>query len=168
MLHNLGLYFAHVAGPFRLLASYIFLAGLGTALGALLTWWLLPRLWQYLPRDKGREYAIDAEKSIGKPMSAGILFIPIFVVLCLLTVPFDWRFVGILACVLVAMVVGYLDDRSDGGWSEYRLGAIDLVVALAASMIICQLQPFTIWLPLFKNAIVIGPEIFVPCATVLI
>ena len=140
VLYHLGQYFADIAGPFRLLASYIFLAGLGTALGALLTWWLLPRLWHLLPRDRGREYAIDAEKSIGKPVSAGIVFIPIFIILCLLVVPFDWRFVGILACVMIAMIVGYYDDRSASGWSEYRLGAIDLVIALVASMIICQLQ----------------------------
>lgn len=168
MLYHLGQYFADIAGPFRLLASYIFLAGLGTALGALLTWWLLPRLWHLLPRDRGREYAIDAEKSIGKPVSAGIVFIPIFIILCLLVVPFDWRFVGILACVMIAMIVGYYDDRSASGWSEYRLGAIDLVIALVASMIICQLQPYTIWLPLFKDPVVISPVLFIAGATVLI
>lgn len=168
MLYHLGQYFADIAGPFRLLASYIFLAGLGTALGALLTWWLLPRLWHLLPRDRGREYAIDAEKSIGKPVSAGIVFIPIFIILCLLVVPFDWRFVGILACVMIAMIVGHYDDRSASGWSEYRLGAIDLVIALVASMIICQLQPYTIWLPLFKDPVVISPVLFIAGATVLI
>ncbi len=168
MLYSLGQLLADVAGPFRLLSSYIFLAGLGTALGALLTWWMLPRFWHMLPRDRGREYAIDAEKSIGKPISAGVLFIPLFVVLCLLVVPFDWKFVGILACVVVAMVVGYLDDRSEQGWSEYRLGAIDLVIAIVASMIICGLQPFTMWLPLFKDPITISPSLFILGSTILI
>ena len=168
MLYYLGQLLADIAGPFRLLSSYIFLAGLGAALGALITWWILPRFWHLLPRDTGREYAIDAEKSIGKPISAGILFIPVFVLLCLLVVPFDWKFVGILACVLVAMVVGYLDDRSETGWSEYRLGAIDLVIAIAASMIICGLEPFTLWLPLFKDPITINPSLFVIGATILI
>lgn len=168
MLYLLGQLLADVAGPFRLLSSYIFLAGLGTALGALVTWWMLPRFWHLLPRDRGREYAIDAEKSIGKPISAGILFIPLFVVLCLLVVPFDWKFVGILACVMVAMIVGYLDDRSETGWSEYRLGAIDLVIAIVASMIICGLEPFTLWLPLFKDAITISPSLFILGSTILI
>lgn len=168
MLYLLGQLLADLAGPFRLLSSYIFLAGLGTALGALVTWWMLPRFWHLLPRDRGREYAIDAEKSIGKPISAGILFIPLFVVLCLLVVPFDWKFVGILACVMVAMVVGYLDDRSETGWSEYRLGAIDLVIAIVASMIICGLEPFTLWLPLYKDAITISPSLFILGSTILI
>ena len=137
MLYYLGQYFADVAGPFRLLTSYIFLTGLGTAFAAGLTWWLLPKLWHLLPTDKGREFAVDAEKSIGKPVSGGLLFIPIFLVISLLVVPFDWMFFGILVCVAIAMLVGYLDDRAIGGWSEYRLGAIDLGIALLASMIIC-------------------------------
>lgn len=168
MLYHLGQYLADVAGPFRLLASYIFLAGLGTALGAFITWFALPKLWHLLPRDKGREYAIDAEKSIGKPISAGVLFIPVFVILSLLVVPFNWQFVGVLVCVSAAMIVGYFDDRSQGGWSEYRLGAIDLIIAIAASTIICGLQPYTLWLPLYKDAIIISPALFILGATVLI
>ena len=168
MLYYLGQTFAEFAGPLRLLVSYIFLAGLGTALGALFTWWLLPKYWHILPRDKGREYAIDAEKSIGKPISAGVLFIPIFVILCLLVVPFKWQFFGILACVTAAMTVGYLDDRSEKGWSEYQLGAVDLLIAVIASMIICNLEPQTLWLPLFKDPIVLSPLLFISGATILI
>ncbi len=168
MLYSLGEQLAGLFGPFRLLTSYIFLAGLGTALGALLTWWLLPRFWHWLPRDRGREFAVDAEKSIGKPISAGILFIPLFVIISLLVVPFDVMFLGLLFCVVLAMGVGYFDDRAQGGWSEYRLGAIDLCVALLASMFICQLEPFTIWLPLYKDPIEIGPVLFILGATPLI
>jgi len=168
LLHYLSQLVADVAGPFRLLSSYIFLAGLGTALGTLATWFLIPKLWFLLPTDRGREYAVDADKSIGKPVSAGILFIPMFVAISLLVVPFDWMFLEILICVVVAMVVGYLDDRADGGWSEYRLGVIDLVIAMFASVILCQMEPYTIWLPLFKDQIVVTPVLFILGATVLI
>lgn len=168
MLYFLGHHLADIFGPFRLLTSYVFLAGLGTALGALLTWWVLPRWWSRLPRDRGREYAVDAEKSIGKPVSAGILFVPVFVVVSFLVVPFDWMFLEMLICVLIAMAVGYLDDQSTTGWSEYRLGAIDLVIAFFAAMIICQLEPFVIWLPLFKDPIEVGAWLFVPGSTLLI
>ena len=168
MLYFLGQALADVAGPFRLLVSHIFLAGLGTALGALMTWWLLPRFWRLLPRDRGREYAIDAGESVGKPIAAGILFVPVFVLLCLLVVPFDWKFVGVLACVVGAMLAGYLDDLSEQGWSEYRLGTIDLIVALVASVMICGLEPFTIWLPVFKNPVLVAPWVFIPVATMLI
>ena len=168
MIYYLGQYFADLAGPFRLLVSYIFLGSLGTALGALLTWWLLPKFWHSLPVDRGREYAIDADKSIGKPVSAGIIFIPIFILVSLLVVPLDWKFTGILICAAAAMVTGYFDDRSIHGWSEYRLGAIDLVIAIAASIIICQLQPYTIWLPLYSEPIQVDPILFIAGSTVLI
>jgi phospho-N-acetylmuramoyl-pentapeptide-transferase len=168
LLYYLGQHFADVAGPFRLFTSYIFLCGLGTALGAGLTWWLLPKYWHILPTDKGREFAVDAEKSIGKPVSAGVLFIPIFAVVSLLLVPFNLIFVEILFCVLAAMLVGYLDDRAIGGWSEYRLGAMDLILAILASVIICQMQPYVIWLPLFKDPFILPPALFILGATGLI
>ncbi len=168
MLHELGLALGFLGGPTRLLTSYIFLAGVGTALSALVTWYALPRLWHLLPTDQGREFAVDAEKSIGKPVSGGLIFVPIFVVVALLATPFDIRFLELMGCVLVAMMVGYYDDAAEGGWSEYRLGAIDLGVAVVASMIICQMEDFTIWLPLLKEALVVPPILFVPAASVLI
>lgn len=168
MLYYLGELLADSIGPFRLLSSYIFLAGLGTAVAALLTWWLLPRYWHLLPKDQGRVFAVDADKSIGKPVGAGLIFIPVFLLTSLFTVPFEWRFIETLICVAVAMYVGFLDDSSETGWSEYQLGAADLVIAVVASMIICQLQPFTLWLPLFKDAIEVSPALFIVGATPII
>ena len=168
MLYFLGENLAEFAGPIRLLTSYVFLAGLGTAVAAILTWMLLPRFWHLLPTDQGREFALDAERSIGKPVSAGLIFIPIFVLTSVVVVPFDLMFIQVLLCVLLAMFVGYLDDRSASGWSEYRLGAVDLALAIIASIVICQLEPFTMWLPLYKDPIVVEPWLFILCATPLI
>ena len=136
MLYFLGENLAEFAGPIRLLTSYVFLAGLGTAVAAILTWMLLPRFWHLLPTDQGREFAFDAERSIDKPVSAGLIFIPIFVLTSVVVVPFDLMFIQVLLCVLLAMFVGYLDDRSASGWSEYRLGAVDLALAIIASIVI--------------------------------
>ena len=129
---------------------------------------LLPKFWHLLPTDQGREFAFDAERSIGKPVSAGLIFIPIFVLTSVVVVPFDLMFIQVLLCVLLAMFVGYLDDRSASGWSEYRLGAVDLALAIIASIVICQLEPFTMWLPLYKDPIVVEPWLFILCATPLI
>jgi len=168
LLYFLGENLAEFAGPIRLLTSYVFLAGLGTAAAAILTWMLLPKFWHLLPTDQGREFAFDAERSIGKPVSAGLIFIPIFVLTSVVVVPFDLMFIQVLLCVLLAMFVGYLDDRSASGWSEYRLGAVDLALAIIASIVICQLEPFTMWLPLYKDPIVVEPWLFILCATPLI
>ncbi len=137
-------------------------------MGYLFTWFMLPRFWNFLPRDKGRAFAVDAKQSVGKPISAGIIFIPVFVLLCALLIPFNPNFMGLMLCILTAMLVGYLDDRSKNGWSEYHLGLIDLVLAFSASVLIYNLQSSTIWLPLYKDSIVIAPSLFLIGSTILI
>jgi phospho-N-acetylmuramoyl-pentapeptide-transferase len=165
LLPWLGDSLTEVFGPFRLLASRLFLAGLGTALAAIATWYLLPRLWHHLPTDRGRAYAVGAQKSKGKPVSAGIIFVPIFVAICVLVTPLDpWRWVA-LGCVFLAMLEGYLDDKSPGGWSELKLGIIDLVIAALGAMAVCRLEPFELWLPLIKTPVILSPWLFVPLGT---
>ena len=102
-------------GPFRLFTSRMFLIGLGTTMGALLTWYLLPRLWRLLPRDHGRADAVAAGESVGKPVGAGIVFTSIYFITCLLVLPFTARSLEILGCVLLVMVEGFMDDRSRSG-----------------------------------------------------
>jgi phospho-N-acetylmuramoyl-pentapeptide-transferase len=168
LLPWLGEHLTTFFGPFRLFTSYLFLAGLGAALAALVTWRLLPALWHRLPTDQGRAYAVSAQASKGKPVAAGIVFVPIFVVTCLLVMPFDpWRLVG-LACVVLSMLEGYLDDRSQEGWSELKLGIVDLAIATCGAMAVCRLQPMQLWLPLFKTPVTLAPWLFVPLGTAVI
>lgn len=167
MLFWLGQNFTDVYGPLRLLTSYLFLSGLGTALAAVLTLVLLPRLWRNLPVDRGRAYAVDSEKSEGKPVGAGIIFVPIFLFVCVLTVRLDDRFLGVLGCVGLIMIAGYLDDRA-GGWNEYILGVIDLVVGALAAIAVCGLEPYRLWLPLLTTQVTIEPWIFIPVAAIII
>jgi phospho-N-acetylmuramoyl-pentapeptide-transferase len=167
LLPWLGEYLSTFYGPFRLLSSYLFLAGLGVAMAAFATWYLLPRLWGHLPTDQGRAHAVGAQQSMGKPVGAGVLFIPIFVIVSLLVIPLNWRILAALGCVLLAMLEGYLDDRSKGGWSEYRLGLIDLGISLLAALILCGLEDVQLWLPLIKTPVIVSPWLFVPLATAL-
>ena len=111
MLYYLGQWLTESIGPMRLFSSYLFLAGAGTAAAAVLAWLSLPRLWRRLPTDQGRAHAVGAEKSIGKPMSAGIIFVPMMVVVAFLFVPTSEKVAGVLICLLLAMGVGYFDDR---------------------------------------------------------
>jgi phospho-N-acetylmuramoyl-pentapeptide-transferase len=168
VLYFLVQWFADFAGPLRLLSSNIFLTGAGTAAAALGVWWFLPKCWHWLPRDQGRAHAIGAEHSIGKPMSAGVLFIPIFVLAAFLFVPYHPKIVGILVCLMAAMIVGYLDDRATGGWSEYRLGALDFIVSLAAAWLLCGGESVTLWLPLYKETLTVSPLLYMLMATPLL
>src|SRR3569833_2279350 len=83
--------FGQAWGPLRLFDSFFFLAGIGFAASALVTWALLPKLWRRLPTDRGRAFAVDAEKSVGKPVSAGLIFISIFCIAAMLFVPLTAR-----------------------------------------------------------------------------
>lgn len=155
-------------GPFRLLISRLLLIGLGASLACLLTWWLLPRLWHLLPRDHGRTDAVGAAASVGKPVGAGLIVFLIYVGVCLLVLPFEARTLELLGCTLLMVGEGYLDDRSVKGWSEYRLGLIDLIVSILGAMVLCQLQTVEIWLPVAKAPIAVSPWVYVPVATCLI
>lgn len=156
--------FGQAWGPLRLFNSFFFLAAIGFAVSALVTWTLLPKLWGRLPQDRGRAFAVDAEKSVGKPLSAGLIFISIFCLAALVFVPLTGRPLLTLPFVAAAMVVGFFDDRR-GGFTEYQLAVMDLVIAFGAAAVIYGLQPATIWLPGWKDTLVLSPWIATPLAT---
>jgi phospho-N-acetylmuramoyl-pentapeptide-transferase len=168
LLPWLGQYLLEFFGPFRLFTSYLFLASTGTAIAAAATWYFLPKVWGVLPRDHGRIHAVNAKQAEGKPVGAGLIFVPIFLIASLLVIPFDWRVVGVLGCILLSMIEGYLDDRSREGWSEYALGAFDLGISILGAMALCQFDGYTIWLPLIKTPIVLTPWLFIPLATLVL
>jgi phospho-N-acetylmuramoyl-pentapeptide-transferase len=155
-------------GPFRLLTSYLFRAGLGAALGAVLTFILLPMQWHRLPTDQGRAYAVGAAKSKGKPVAGGVIFVPIFCLISFLVMPISLRYLAVLGLMLLSMVEGYLDDRSHGGWSEVKLGLLDALISVLGAIVVCQLQDTQIWLPLIKEPLTLSPWIYIPLASALL
>jgi phospho-N-acetylmuramoyl-pentapeptide-transferase len=154
-------------GPLRLLDSFFFLAAMGFGASALVTWLVLPRLWDRLPKDRGRAHAVNAEQSVGKPLSAGLIFVSVFAAVCLLFVPLGAQCLYTLPAMLAAMIVGYIDDRR-GGLSEYQLAVLDLIIALAAAAVICGFGNTNIWLPVWKDAITLPPWLAIPLATATI
>ncbi|MGA2378228.1 MAG: phospho-N-acetylmuramoyl-pentapeptide-transferase [Spirochaetia bacterium] len=155
-------------GPFRLLESRVFLIGLGASAAALLTWRLLPRLWHMLPTDQVRAHAVGAQESAGKPVGAGLIFTSLYVLICLLSIPFSLRGAELLGCVVLAMVEGFLDDRTRRGWPEYRLAVADFGISLLGAIALSQFQPVEVWLPVAKAPFMVSPWIWIPAATALI
>jgi phospho-N-acetylmuramoyl-pentapeptide-transferase len=155
-------------GPLRLFSSYLFLAGIANGLSVVLTFLLLPRLWHLLPKDQGRAHAVNAELSIGKPMGAGVIFVPIFAFVALLVAPLQWPYLTVIGCMLAAMYVGYLDDKTRGGWSEYALGACDLAVSIVAATAVCRMSGFDLWLPFLKSPLHLDAWLFIAGGSILI
>lgn len=164
MLSWISTHLGGLWGPLRLLNSFFFLAAIGFAASALTTWVVLPRLWDRLPRDRGRAFAVNAEMSVGKPLSAGLIFVSIFCIAALIFVPFDARCLWTLPFMVAAMIVGFFDDRR-GGFSEYQLAIMDFAIALGVAAVIYGTAPATIWLPGWKGAITLPPWIAIPLAT---
>ena len=168
LLFLIGQYLQGVYGPFRLLTSHLLLGGLGFILCGLVTWLLLPRLKNRLPRDRGRAFAVDSAAAQGKPTGAGVLFVSIFLIIQLFVLPINMQTLGILFLTAFSCWFGFADDRATLAWGEYKKGAIDLMVAGIASLLICRLSDFSMWLPFTKMTFDVPPWIFVPASTVLI
>ena len=169
MLYWLGTLLENSWGPFRLLTSHFFLGGFGFVVCGLLTWLLLPRLAErYCPRDRGRAHAVEANKAQGKPTGAGIVFIPMFLAVQLFVLPLSWEILGVIALTLAACIFGFLDDKSNDAWGEYIKGAIDLVIGVAATLLIGGFDAVEIWLPFTKNQLILSPILYIPLGVVWI
>ena len=166
MIYYLADYLVPLWGPFRLLRSHALLLAGGTFTAALLTWMLLPRLWDSLPRDRGKAICSDlgGMKSAGKPTGAGfwvsLVALPVIVLFAPLK-PWDLAAVGAL---YLAMLFGYLDDRALVPWGELKKGLLDAVVSLAIAAFIflghhemVNGEPVMLaWLPFFKGQVIMN------------
>lgn len=168
MLYLLGEFLENYFGPARLLTSHLNLIIFGLTASFVSVIYLLPRLFRLLPTDRGREFAVEAENSYGKPTGAGVVFVPVFLLFAILVVPPEPRILLTLFLTLIAMVSGYLDDRSNRPWKELVKGLVDLALATAAAFLLYSTEVHTIWLP-FTNRLFEAPMwLYVPLAVILI
>ncbi len=147
--------FSDVWGPLRLLSSQLFLSAVGvllTALGTALVIKYFASMW--LPRDRGRDHAVSSEEAKGKPTGAGMLFIPVYLLVCLLVVPVSPEYMLVYCAVLLAAISGFLDDRSVIAWGEYRKALLDLAIAFGAAACIFGPEPIEIWVPLWVPKVI--------------
>ncbi len=175
MLFYLGAYLQNFFGPARLLQSYTVLITLALYSGYALTYLVLPKFYDMLPHDRGREFTLTAEVAKGKPTGAGSVFITIFAILCILFVPLKPAHTGILILTWLTMLTGFLDDRSTTSWGEYRKAALDLILSIAASVLLYYTSKklsadgnVYYWLPIARHPILIHPVIYTAIGTVLI
>lgn len=113
-----------------------------------------------LPRDGGRAYAINGSKSVGKPRGAGIIFILVFTITCMIFVNLTSEIIIYLILVLAAMLSGYLDDASASPWGEMKKGIIDFIIAVMAAITYLHYNPGTFDIALFKLTVTLNPVIY--------
>jgi phospho-N-acetylmuramoyl-pentapeptide-transferase len=175
MLYYLGGLLKSFFGPARLLQSYAVLIVLALYTGFLIVRYGLPHFWKYLPTDRGREFAESAAAAKGKPTGAGIFFITVFVLICILFCPLNMIQSGTLVLTWLMMLTGFLDDNSTKSWGEYRKALLDLVISLAASLLLIYCLSKTtadgsllLWLPFVSHQVKVAPWLYVLISTVLL
>jgi len=93
-----------------------------------------------LPRDEGRAFAVNGEKSKGKPRGAGIIFILVFAICTLLLLPMSWERTIYMVMIVLAMLSGFFDDASEKPWGRVKKGLMDLAIAActAITFVVCN------------------------------
>ena len=171
MLYYLASVLQRFFGPFRLLQSYAVLITVSLYAGFFITVFLLPKTYRFLPKDRGREFTINAEAAVGKPTGAGVIFISIFALLSFILVPLDVTQIVMMVFTVLVMLTGYLDDRATRSWGEYFKGALDLALSLAASLALFYLYfkgTIFYWLPFNSAQIAVHPAVFLTVSTLIL
>ena len=133
MIYYLSQYLTPHWGPFRLLQSHALLLAGGAFVAAFLTLFFLPRLWNRLPRDRGKAICTDlgGMKSAGKPTGSGYYVTLLILPVIILFAPLKFWDLMVVAMLYAAMLFGYLDDRAMVPWGELKKGLLDAVVSVA-------------------------------------
>lgn len=121
-----------------------------------------------LPKDAGREFAVDGKLSAGKPRGAGIIFVLSFVAAAFLFAPINAEIVIYLILTVICMMTGFLDDASKTSWGEFKKGFLDLCVAALVAMTFLRYNTNVIELALFHMEITIPPVLFAILTVILV
>jgi phospho-N-acetylmuramoyl-pentapeptide-transferase len=169
MLYHLSGILQQYWGPFRLLSSHSLLLAGGTFFAAMAIAIFLPRLWNRLPRDRGKAICgADGMKSAGKPTGAGLYVTLLALPAIVLFAPLGaWDLLA-LAGVYAAMVFGYLDDRAEVPSGEMKKGLLDAVVSVFIAYCLARGHGTLIWLPLIKGMWQVPMLVYVPLAAFLL
>ena len=121
-----------------------------------------------LPRDQGREFAVDGKKSAGKPRGAGFLFVLVFIAAALLFGQVNREMVIYLILTGAAMITGFLDDCAKTPWGEYKKGFLDLVIAVMVAVTFLNFNSNDITILLTGTTITVPPVLFGILTVVLV
>ena len=123
---------------------------------------------KFLPKDQGREFAVNGALSKGKARGAGLILIIALIVSAVLFLPLDLGMVVLLAALFFEMLSGYLDDASEKPWGELVKGLIDLMIAIVTAILAFQKTDGVVALSLFRTSFIMPGWLYIPLAVILI
>ncbi len=146
--------------------STIAFAGILLAFAA--TCLLMHKCMNLLPRDQGRDFAVDGKKSAGKPRGAGFLFVLVFIAAALLFLPFGYENIIYLILTGAAMITGFLDDCARNPWGEYKKGILDLIIAVMVAVTFLNFNGSEVTILLTGTSFVLPPVVFAILTVILV
>ena len=123
---------------------------------------------RFLPKDQGREFAVNGALSKGKARGAGIILISALIVACVVCIPLNIEMIVLLAAIFIEMMSGFLDDAAKVPWGELKKGLIDLVVSIAVSFAAYRLTDGIVMLPVLHINLMISMPVYIILGTVLV
>ncbi len=150
------------------------LALVGIIFAFVATIFAIARLQGFLPKDAGREFALEGKLSAGKPRGAGIIFVLTFVASALLFGTVNVEIVIYLILTVICMLTGFLDDAAEKPWGEYKKGFLDLCVAALVAITFLKYNSNVIELTFFRTAggeciqVAIPPALFAFLVVILV
>lgn len=108
---------------------------LGVIFSFAITWLALKFGSRFLPKDHGREFAVNGELSAGKSRGAGIILVITLAITSILFGKIGPELIIYLILMAVEMLTGFLDDASSVSWSEKRKGICDAAVAVVTAVV---------------------------------
>ena len=121
------------------------IAMLGIVVTFLLTFLALKHPFSFLPSDHGREFAVNGGLSRGKLRGVGLVIVICFLIGSVLFLPLGAEYVIYAILLVCIMLSGYLDDASETPWSDYKKGAIDLVISIVTVITFVNYNSTTIY-----------------------
>lgn len=115
---------------------------------------------KYLPKDQGREFAVNGKLSAGKPRGAGFIFILVFVATALVFGVWKTEYMIYLILVAAAMMTGFLDDASKAPWGEYKKGILDLIIAVMLAITFINFNDTAVTLEIVNKTFEMPPVVF--------
>ena len=170
-----------VWGPFRLLQSHVVMMGGGALAAAVVIWWWLPTLAKRCPLDRGKVVTTVDGKQVAisggtdakaKPTGTGkamaILLLP--VILCFFPIYALESFwdLGVIACIYMCMISGYLDDCADIPWGGLKKGLFDIAVSMLAAFCLCHGEAVSVWWPFTRVETLMPVWLYIPIAGALL
>lgn len=141
---------------YNLLSQYLTsnqVAMLGIIVTFIITFLALKHPFPFLPRDQGRDFAVNGALSKGKLRGVGLTFVVCFVAGSVLFLPLNREYVIYAILLVCIMMSGYLDDAADKPWSEYKKGLIDLVISAIAIITFINFNSTSIYLGTMELAV---------------